>query len=216
MSGGVCAQAVAGGANCGLPVHDVPAELLLVEPAQAQSGRCLRHRDDKRISRVLAVLAERRHPVLEGAPPVCPYSEVCGAAPPALPAAHGPGCVLELHEAVGHITRYLLALGDGGRAPEALTDQLVANLTVRQLLLSRVESRLIARGVIEEVRTISDSGERVTSGRASSLLRAAAQLAQSIRCDEERLIAPRDGNRRRADDGWFYLADDRTGEDDAP
>lgn len=206
-----CQATLNGGRSCDLPLQHVPERLLLVPPAQAQRDRCVLHRSDNRASRVLAILAERRHPLLRGVEAACPYWEVCGVGAPVHVGADGPGCVLEVEETFGLIVRYLDTLDEVGAVSHPLVDQAVADLVVRRLLLSRIEAHLATRGILEEIRTTGDGGERVTTGRASSLLRQVVALAQSIRVEETRLLPQQASSGAAQTDGrWLYVTEDRT------
>jgi hypothetical protein len=82
------------------------------------------------------------------------------------------------------------------------------------MIVSRIESHLVQQGIIEEIVVTGGESERVTTGRASSLLRSMKELARSIGQDEQRLLAMHAGapTPGRADDSWLMVTDDRTGE----
>ena len=140
--------------------------------------RCYLHRGDNVTSKVLHLLTEKGSAVLARCPDGC-HDDACR-----IPRATAAFCRYEVEAAVEVIE---LAAGQLCALSRDLAPQqfrLLADLTTARVILRRIENHLAREGVVEEVTTTSDNGERITRGTLSSFLEGRSRLLRVIRQHE--------------------------------
>jgi len=173
-----CDAEWAPGVPCPHPVPRIP-KAFRIRGFRSQS-RCYLHRGDNVISKVLHLLTEKGSAVLAR----CPHGCLDDPCPVAGGMRRDTFCRDEVAAAVGVIklAAYQLCALSRDLAPQQF--RLLADLATARVILRRIEAHLAREGVVEEVVTTSNNGERVTRGTLSSFLEGRARLLRIIRQHE--------------------------------
>lgn len=187
----LCEAEWAAGCRCPHPVPDVPPAFR--SPGFRRQAKCYLHRRDNALSKALCLLSERGYTVLLRCPEGCRqygggFGCDCRRADgrPAKPRRRT-YCRYEVEAAIDILRLSLEQLMSTGQHLTPQHFRRLADLCTARLILGRLESRLAERGLVEEITSTSDNGERTTSGRVSSFLAARARLLSIVRQDERDL-----------------------------
>jgi hypothetical protein len=176
---------------CPHPIAEVATAFRMT--GYRKQNKCFLHRNDNVISRVLRLLTEKGFAVLMRCPHGCRLHngdlgcECEKQSPGKLKARKNTFCSLEIEVAVETISLAAeqLCFLDKNLTPQQFRQ--MADLAEARLILRRLENHLAAHGLVEEVITTSDKGDRTTSGRVSSFLDARMRLMQLVRGHESDL-----------------------------
>ncbi len=187
----LCVAEWTSGVLCPRAAPEIPPPLRTA--GYREQPKCYLHRNDNVVSKVLHLLADRGYAVLMRCPDGCAHyggSFGCdcktGDGQLARP-RRSTYCLYEVDAAIVIIqlaVEQLLAM-ESHLSPQHF--RRLADLCSARLILGRLESHLVQHGVVDEVSTQTDNGQRTTSGRVSSFVAARLRLMALVRQHERDL-----------------------------